>query len=116
MADEKDKYPPPEQRRHERVDLPDDFRATIKDEDGEEKEVTVMDLSDGGAGLIVEGAFENDSFVELHMEGMGKIQGKVARSFAKGIGVKFEISEGEGDKEMEEELRKFRISVANKTF
>ena len=73
-------------------------------------------LSDGGAGLIVEGAFENDSFVELHLEGMGRIRGKIARSFVMGIGVKFNLSERKDNKEMEEELRKFRISVANKTF
>ena len=116
MADEKDKYPPPEQRRHERVELPDDFRATIKGEDGEEKEVTVKDISDGGAGLIVSGAFENDSFVELHMEGLGRVRGRVTRSFVEGIGVEFDFGEQEHDKDKEEELRKFRITVANKTY
>ncbi len=116
MADERDEDNPPDQRRHERVQLPEGVRATIKGEDGEEKEVTVKDLSDGGAGLIVDGAFENDSFVELHLEGMGRIQGKVARSFVLGIGVKFDLSERKGNEEMEEELKKFRISVANKTF
>lgn len=116
MADEKDKDFPPEQRRHERVHLPEGVRATIRGEDGEEKEVTVKDLSDGGAGLIVDGAFENESFVELHMEGMGRIKGKIARKFVEGIGIEFDFSESEENKEMEEELRKFRISVAQKKF
>ena len=116
MADEKDTDNPPEQRRHERVELPEGFRATIRGEDGEEKEVTVKDISDAGAGLIVDGAFENDAFVELHMEGMGRIHGKVARKFAQGIGVEFDFSEGGENKEKEEELRKFRIAVAQKKF
>ena len=116
MADEKDEDFPSEQRRHERVELPEGFRATIRGEDGEEREVTVRDISDAGAGLIVDGAFENDSFVELHMEGMGRLHGKVARKFVEGIGVEFDFDDGGGNKEMEEELRKFRISVAQKKF
>ena len=116
MADEKDTDTPPEQRRHERVQLPEGFRATIRGEDGEEKEVTVTDLSDSGAGLIVDGMFENDSFVELHMEGMGRIQGKVARKFVEGIGVEFDFGVGRENKEKEEELRKFRLAVAQKKF
>ena len=116
MADEEDRDKPPEQRRHERVPLPEDFRATLRDKDGVERNVTVKDLSDAGAGLIVDGAFENDFFVELHMEGMGRIQGKVARKFVEGIGVEFDFGEEEVSKEKAEELRKFRIAVARKKF
>jgi hypothetical protein len=116
MAGEEDKDKPPEQRRHERVPLPENFRATIKGEDGVEREVTVKDLSDGGAGLGVEGNFENDSFVELHMEGHGTIPGRVVRKFVEGIGVEFDFDDARVSKDKEEELRKFRLAVARKEF
>ena len=117
MAGEEDKDKPPEQRRHERVPLPENFRATIKGEDGVEREVTVKDISDSGAGLRVDGNFENESFVELHMEGHGTIPGRVVRKFVEGVGVEFDFGEEENlSKEKEEELRKFRIAVAKEKF
>ena len=116
MADEEDKDKATEKRRHERVPLPENFRATIKGEDGVEREVTVKDISDSGAGLSVSGNFENDSFVEFHMEGHGTIPGRVVRKFVEGIGVEFDFGEEEVSKDKEEELRKFRIAVAQKKF
>ncbi len=116
MADEEDKGKPPEQRRHERVPLPENFRATIKDENGVEREVTVKDISDSGAGLRVDGNFENEAFVELHMGGHGIIPGRVVRNFVEGIGVEFDFDDAQVSKDKEEELRKFRIAVAQKKF
>ena len=47
------------------------------------------------------------------MEGYGKILAPVAREFVEGIGVEFELDEPEKN-DMEEELKKFRLSVARK--
>lgn len=49
------------------------------------------------------------------MEGYGKISARVAREFVEGIGVEFEFDEPEKN-DMEEELKKFRLSVARKKY
>ena len=116
MADGKDDGKTTEKRRHARVPLPEGFRATIKGQDGVEKEVTVKDISDSGAGLRVDGKFENHAFVELHMEGLGTIPGRVTREFVEGIGIEFGSGEEKLSKEMEEELKKFRRTVARNKF
>ena len=54
------------------MEVPEHVTATIIGEDGVERDVTVKDLSAGGAWLIVDDSFENDDFVELPMEGYGK--------------------------------------------
>ena len=107
--------PPGDQRRYQRTEVPEHVKATIIGEDGVELEVTVKDLSAGGAGLIVDGSFENDDFVELHMEGYGKIPARIKREFVAGIGVEFELDEPEKN-DMEEELKKFRRAVAKEKY
>ena len=49
-----------------------------------------MDVSPGGAGLTVNEPIDNNAFVELHMEGMVTVPGRVARNFARGIGIEFD--------------------------
>ncbi len=125
MSDGKDKNiaapggpsagPSGDQRRHERLEMPEHVKATIIGEDGVEQIATITDISAGGAGLAVDGPFENDAFVELHMEGYGKIPARVKREFVKGIGVEFQLGEPEKN-DMEEELKKFRLSVAQKKY
>ncbi|MCH2327468.1 MAG: PilZ domain-containing protein [Rhodospirillales bacterium] len=121
MSDDQDKKidapggPIAEQRRHQRMEVPEHVTATIIGEDGVERDVTVKDLSADGAWLIVDDSFENDDFVELHVEGYGKIPARVAREFVEGIGVEFELDEPEKN-DMEEELKKFRLSVARKKY
>jgi len=106
---------PPDFRRYPRHELGQEVPATIRDENGNEHHVTVQDISAGGAGLVVDGSFDNDSFVELHMEGVGKITAKVARDFVTGIGVEFQLEDSERMK-MDEELRNFRKTVARKDY
>ena len=125
MSDDQDKKiaatggppggPPGDQRRYQRTEVPEHVKATIIGEDGVEHEVTVKDLSVGGAALIVDGSFENDDFVDLHMEGYGKITARVAREFVEGICVEFELDEPEKN-DMDEELKKFRLSVAREKY
>ena len=103
--------PSGDQRRHERTEVRKNFKATIIGEDGVEQDVRVLDISAGGAGLAVEGSFENDAFVNLHMDGYGKIPARVKREFLEGIGVEFEL-DGPQENDMEEELKKFRLAAA----
>ena len=103
------------QRRHARTELPPNTRAVLRKADGSEQGVDVLDISVGGAGLLVDDTFENNAFVELHMEGIGSIKASVTRDFVEGIGVEFDLA-GPERKKMEEELRAFRKAVAEKKF
>jgi hypothetical protein len=94
-------------RRHPRLPVEGDFRATVTDAAGVKTDVHIRDISASGAGLIVDGAFENDSFVELHMERFGKVQGRVARKFIEGIGMEFNLDEADKDR-FKKELIAFR--------
>ena len=111
---ERREAPTTDQRCHARTNLPGNFRAALKGEDGTTYEVGVQDIS-AAAGLLVDGVFENASFVELHMEGLGSINAHVARDFVGGIGVEFDLS-GRHKKEMEAELKAFRKTVASGNF
>ncbi len=102
-------------RRHQRLGLPKNTKAQLRGADGQMHDVEVQDISAGGAGLVVDGVFENASFVELHMEGIGSIKAHVARDFAGGIGVAFDPSEADR-KDMEEELKAFRKTVSGGKF
>ncbi len=102
-------------RRHARQELPKNTKAVLKKDDGTSQEVDVLDISAGGAGLLVDGTFENNAFVELHMEGIGSIKARVARDFVEGIGLEFDLAGKEREK-MEEELREFRKTVARESY
>ena len=104
-----------DQRRYQRTEVPEHVTATIIGKDGVEQDVTVKDISGGGAALIVDGSFENNDFVELHMAGYGTIPARVKRDFLEGIGVEFEL-EGPQKEDMEEELKKFRRAVAKEKY
>ena len=102
-------------RRYPRQGLPANVPVTITGEGGEKIEGMVMDISPSGAGLSVAKPIDNYAFVELHLEGLGTVPGRVARNFASGIGVEFDLGERER-KDMEEELIKFRKAVARKEY
>ncbi|NQV83288.1 MAG: PilZ domain-containing protein [Rhodospirillales bacterium] len=102
-------------RRYPREMVPRNLRATITDENGQKQEAAISDISAGGAGLVVDGLFGNSAFVELHMDGIGTIPSRVARQFAQGIGVEFEISEKEREA-MKDELLAFRKTVSAHEF
>ena len=102
-------------RRHARTELPKNTRAVLRNADGFEQDVDVLDISAGGAGLLVSETFENNAFVELHMEGIGSIKARVKRDFVEGVGVEFDLT-GPEQKKMEEELRAFRKAVAREKF
>ncbi len=102
-------------RRHARTELPKNTRAVLKSADGTEQDVDILDISAGGAGLLVSETFENNAFVELHMEGMGSIKARVKRDFVEGIGVEFDLA-GADRKKMEEEILAFRKAVAREKY
>ena len=115
VSDEDENDPVDDIRRYDRIVVPGNFQATLKDDKGNEQKVDVTDISAGGAGLVVDEQFGNSTFVELHMDGFGKVPAQVKRQFAEGIGVEFDISEKEREA-MQEELLAFRKTLAAKTF
>jgi hypothetical protein len=104
-----------EHRRHKRLTVKEKLRAVITAEDGTKTEAEVRDISAGGAALVVGINFYNETFVDLHMEGIGKVNARVARQFAEGVGVEFNLSEQERAK-VKEELIKFRKAGGRRTY
>jgi len=102
-------------RRHPRFSVDEDFHATVTDTAGNKIDAVVRDISAGGAGLIVGANFHNETFVDLHMEGFGRVNARVARQFAQGIGVEFNLSESERA-EIKEELARFRKAGGRRTY
>jgi len=107
MADRDDDFQGTEHRRHQRLTVEEKLRAVITKADGTKTEAVVQDISAGGAGLVVGANFHNETFVDLHMEGIGKVNARVARQFAQGIGVEFNVNE-KARAEVKKELIKFR--------
>ena len=58
-------------------------------------EVTVRDISASGVALNVETPYENGAFVQVHIEGMGKIRGNVIRAYEGGVAVRFQNRQDE---------------------
>ena len=56
-----------------------------------EVEAELLDISGSGAALQSSVVLDNDTFVELHIEGVGNMEGRVARSYDGGFAVKFEV-------------------------
>jgi hypothetical protein len=102
-------------RRHPRLSVEEKLRAVLTGPDGTKTEAVVHDISAGGAGLIVTGAFHNETFVDLHMEGFGRVSARVARKFSQGIGVEFNLSEKERA-EIKQNLIKFRRAVGRRKY
>ncbi|MDP6572239.1 MAG: PilZ domain-containing protein [Rhodospirillales bacterium] len=57
-----------------------------------EVEAELLDISGSGAALQSNVLLDNNTFVELHIEGVGNMEGRVARSYEGGFAVKFEVS------------------------
>ena len=57
-----------------------------------EVEAELLDISGSGAALRSTVLLDNDTFVELHIEGVGDLKGRVARSYDGGFAVKFEAN------------------------
>ncbi len=51
-----------------------------------------LDISGGGAALQSSVVLDNNTFVQLHIEGIGDLKGRVARSYDGGFAVKFEAN------------------------
>jgi hypothetical protein len=81
-----------DKRRHPRYS----FKGRVQARVGEvEHEGRLKDVSGGGALLDDIKPLENDLFVELHLEGLGRLPGRVVRGRENEVAVKFMVDEDE---------------------
>ena len=78
--------------------------------DGREYDATLRDISVGGAALEADDLYANNTFVDLHVEGYDRYQGRVVREFSGGYALEFEHT-GSERKAMEEALKKYEKIV-----
>ncbi len=79
---------------------------------GKEIEGRLKDISATGAAVITDSGveFENNMFVELHMEGIGHRKGYKARDIPKGFALQFDEIDEATRKQMEADIAAFRGS------
>lgn len=69
--------------------------ARLKTNDGETVEATIEDVSATGVALNVETPYDNGTFVQVHIEGFGRVAGSVARVYEGGVAIAFEDRQDE---------------------
>ena len=73
---------------------------------GIERDGHVRDISGTGAALEIESAWGDDDLLDLDIDDIGEMSGRVARSFEEGIGVRFvDINDDEEDELVEDLAR-----------
>lgn len=75
--------------RHDRYTVNQPVKVTKPD--GDSFEARSENVSRSGIALSLEGpAMENGQFLELHMEGLGNLKGRVVRAYSGGMALQFE--------------------------
>lgn len=77
----------PERRLYPRVPYRRPVVARTRDR---EIRAEVLDISDAGLSLLSAVVFDNETFVRLHVEGVGEVEGRVVRTFDGGFAVVFD--------------------------
>jgi hypothetical protein len=94
---------PKQKQRLPRHQIKTPVRASGK---GVERDGHVRDISGSGAALEIESAWDDDDVLDLDIDDIGEMSGKVARSFEEGIGVRFvDINDDEEDDLVEDLAR-----------
>lgn len=104
---------PDNKRQHERFDV---HVASSGQVGGRDFSGHVADISVGGAAIIApDVGYQNDQFVNLHMEGIGPARGYVRRQIPGGFAVQFADDEmsAEEQKRRDEAVAAFR-SLSNR--
>ena len=100
-----------DRRRLPRYQLEERVRVRVRSGEVEhEHEGRLKDVSGGGALLDLGVPLENDVFVELHVEGLGRLPGRVVRGRENEIAVKFTIGEEEEER-IARKIEKINIKV-----
>lgn len=78
-----------ERRLHPRLPYRRPVVARTKDREIEAK---LLDISESGLALLSAVALDNDTFVRLHVEGVGEVEGRVVRTFDGGFAIVFDAA------------------------
>ncbi len=79
--------PDRDRRKCERYELKEPVRVETG---GREAEGRVRDISASGVALNIGLNLNNDDFVQLHIDTVGDVQGRVARTFEGGVAIAFD--------------------------
>jgi PilZ domain-containing protein len=77
-------------RKHRRVLVSQPTRVEL---DGQEHKGRILNVSAGGAGIMLDVQLKDNSRVAVEIESVGMIPAKVVRQLNEGVAVKFELSE-----------------------
>ncbi len=78
--------------------------------EGHEYDAVLTDISISGAALEANDLYANNTFVELHVEGHDRLEGRVVREFSGGYALEFEHA-GHERKAMEEAIKQYAAVV-----
>ena len=81
-----------------RIAYPKRIHARAKEAEAEGQ---VQDISTSGVALLTGTHLDNNTFVQLHIDGIGPMKGRVTRTYPKGFAVQFDA-----DEEQQERLEK----------
>ena len=81
--------------RHRRFEPPKAIPAELEADDADLVKATIRDISASGVALDMETPFDNGTFVQVHIEGMGRMSGNVIRGYEGGMAVVFENRQDE---------------------
>ena len=96
-----------DKRRHPRYSLDGRVRARY----GEvEREGRLVDVSGGGALLDIDTPLDNDLFVELHLNELGRVPGRVVRGRENEIAVKFTVDDDE-ERRIAKKLKRINFNL-----
>ncbi|MBT3991684.1 MAG: PilZ domain-containing protein [Rhodospirillaceae bacterium] len=102
-----------EKRQHKRLKAPNSVTAKINDE---EIEVTLLDLSAGGAALDLAKDVKPDDPIELMIDDVGELSATVSRSLDDGVAVRFLDIDDDEEEMLLADLERIDIDIRTEDF
>tara|TARA_B100000315_G_scaffold260369_1_gene321194 strand:- start:3012 stop:3344 length:333 start_codon:yes stop_codon:yes gene_type:complete len=102
-----------EKRRHKRLKAPNNVTAKINDE---EIDVTLRDVSAGGAALDLKHEAKPDDSIELMIDDVGQLSATVSRSLDDGVAVRFMDIDDDEEEMLLADLERIDIDIRNEDF
>ena len=81
--------------RHRRFEPSTPTSAEMEADDGIPVKAVIRDISASGVALNMATPYDNGTFVQVHIEGFGRMSGNVIRSYEGGVAVVFENRQDE---------------------
>jgi hypothetical protein len=78
---------------------------------GVARDGNVRDISGSGAALDIDPAWDEDELLDLDIDDIGEMSGRIARSFEDGIGVRFVDLDEEEEEDLVEDLARLEEMI-----